>query len=128
VKSEAVDIPGSFFLEVNGLLSNGLSGSDHIGEQNYVSSLYFLPQVVSIVVKAHPALVIEESKCFPELRYWFDVEPIRTCANNDWVFDAWVNKIGADQLGRFNVEKSWGVCEAFGGAHKGIESDDFIAA
>lgn len=49
------------------MLSDCFSGPDHIGKENHISSFHLLAKVVSIIVEAHPAAIVEQSEGFPEL-------------------------------------------------------------
>lgn len=49
-------------------------------------------------------------------------------SNDDWVLDAGMYEIRADQFSGLNVEEGRCVGKSFGRAHEGIECDDFIAA
>ena len=42
VESKEVDVPCSFILEVDCLLSDGFAGPDHIGKENHVPSFHLL--------------------------------------------------------------------------------------
>lgn len=68
VEAKAVDVSSPLALQVPALLADSLSAANHIREQNHVSPAHFLPQIVRVVVEAHPAAIIEEAEGLPQLR------------------------------------------------------------
>lgn len=56
------------------------------------------------------------------------MQSIRPSPNDDWVLDAGMNEIRADQFGGFDVQEGRGVGKSFRRAHEGVKCDDLIAA
>ena len=69
VEAEAVDVFRPLALQVPALLSDRLPAANHVCEQDHISPAHLLPQVVRVVVEAHPAAIVEQPEGLPELRH-----------------------------------------------------------
>ncbi len=82
MKTVAIDISCTLFLEIFRLLKQSVPTPKYIGEDNYISIFDIFADVEILVIEAHPTVKIKETESFPKLSHCTQMIFVRACPHD----------------------------------------------